>query len=122
MIDTQVDPLVNQTFEPLVDHGLTANLFHPFLADVLRAALHPTGIADDELWSLNVYSDVFPSEECYKAHAGPSQRARTTSDVYVPLSHPFIERLIGSFVEDNKSSIVLNRFAVCQYHQITALI
>jgi hypothetical protein len=36
---------------------------------------------DDELWSLNVYSDVFPSEECHKAHAGPSQRARTALDV-----------------------------------------
>src|ERR1039457_2955266 len=38
--------LVNQTFEPLVSRGLAANLLHPFPADVLRAALHPAGIAD----------------------------------------------------------------------------
>jgi hypothetical protein len=25
---------------------------------------------------------------------------------YVPLSHPFVERLIGTFVEDNKSSVL----------------
>jgi len=25
----------------------------------------------------------------------------------VPLSHPFVERLIGSFVEDNKTSVLL---------------
>src|SRR2546421_7706326 len=30
----------------------------------------------------------------------------------VPLSHPFVERLIGSFVVDNKSSILL-RFPLC---------
>jgi hypothetical protein len=26
---------------------------------------------------------------------------------YTPLSHPFVQRLIGTFVEDNKSSILL---------------
>jgi transposase InsO family protein len=31
---------------------------------------------------------------------------------YVPLSHPFVERLIGTFVEDNKSAVGLNRYAV----------
>ena len=31
---------------------------------------------------------------------------------YVPLSHPFVERLIGSFVEDNKSAVLL-RFPLC---------
>src|ERR1019366_2228920 len=46
VLDTQVDPLVNQTFEPLVIHRLAANILHAFLADVLRAALHPAGIAD----------------------------------------------------------------------------
>jgi hypothetical protein len=25
---------------------------------------------------------------------------------YVPLSHPFVERLIGTFVEDNKSTVL----------------
>ena len=46
VLDTQVEPLVNQTFEPLVGHDLAAKLLHPFSADVLRAALHPAGIAD----------------------------------------------------------------------------
>src|ERR1035437_7722946 len=46
VLDTKVDPLVNQTFEPLVGHGLTAHLLYVFLADVLRAAFHLTGIAD----------------------------------------------------------------------------
>jgi hypothetical protein len=31
---------------------------------------------------------------------------------YVPLSHPFVERLIGTFVEDNKSAILL-RISLC---------
>ena len=31
---------------------------------------------------------------------------------YVPLSHPFVERLIGSFVVHNKSAVGLNRYAV----------
>src|ERR1051326_3648871 len=30
---------------------------------------------------------------------------------HVPLSHPFIERLIGSFVVHNKTSVGLTRFA-----------
>jgi len=46
VLDTQVDPLVHQTFEPLVGHDLAAKLRHPFPADVLRAALHPAGTAD----------------------------------------------------------------------------
>ena len=46
MLDTQVGPLVNQAFEPLVGCDSPAKLLHAFLADVLRAALHPTGIAD----------------------------------------------------------------------------
>ena len=29
MLDTQVDPLVNQTLEPLAGNGLAANLLHP---------------------------------------------------------------------------------------------
>ena len=36
MLNTQVDPLVNQTFEPLVSRGLAANILYPFPADVLR--------------------------------------------------------------------------------------
>jgi hypothetical protein len=31
---------------------------------------------------------------------------------YVPLSHPFVERLIGTFVVLNKSTVERNRFAV----------
>ena len=31
---------------------------------------------------------------------------------YVPLSHPFVERLIGSFVEDNKRTVLL-RIPLC---------
>jgi hypothetical protein len=31
---------------------------------------------------------------------------------YVPLSHPFVERLIGTFVEGNKSAVLL-RFPLC---------
>src|SRR5207244_10157905 len=31
---------------------------------------------------------------------------------YVPLSHPFIERLIGSFVVHNKTAVLL-RFPLC---------
>lgn len=38
------------------------------------------------------------------------QEIKTTP--YVPLSHPFVERLIGTFVLDNKSSILL-RFPLC---------
>jgi hypothetical protein len=30
VLDTQFDPLVNQTFEPLVGHGLTAHLLYVF--------------------------------------------------------------------------------------------
>jgi len=36
VLHTQVDPLVNQTYEPPVGHDLAAKLLHPFLADVLR--------------------------------------------------------------------------------------
>jgi hypothetical protein len=46
VLDTQVDPLVDQASEPLVGCDSAAKLLHAFLADVLRAALHPTGIAD----------------------------------------------------------------------------
>jgi hypothetical protein len=46
VLDTQVDPLLNQTFEPLVSGDLAPKVLHPFSADVLGAALHPSCIAD----------------------------------------------------------------------------
>src|SRR5260370_33048868 len=46
VLDTQVDPPLDQTIEPLVGRGLAANVLHPFRADLLRAALHLTRIAD----------------------------------------------------------------------------
>jgi transposase InsO family protein len=66
---------------------------------------------DDELWSLNVYSDVFPSEECYKAHAGPSQRARSTSDVWgAPRIHGELLKL-GFDVSERSVSRYLHRLS-----------
>src|SRR5882724_13505893 len=38
VLDTQVDPLVNEAFEPLVGGDPAAKFLHAFLADVLRAA------------------------------------------------------------------------------------
>ena len=46
MLDTEVDPLVNQTLEAFVGGNLAANLLHRFLTDVLGAAPHLAGIAD----------------------------------------------------------------------------
>src|ERR1700681_3121286 len=46
VLDTEVDPLVDQAFEPLVVCDPAAKFLYAFLADVLRAALHLTGVAD----------------------------------------------------------------------------
>ena len=46
MLDTEVDPLVDQLFEPLMGRDLAANLLQRFLTYILRAALHPAGIAE----------------------------------------------------------------------------
>jgi hypothetical protein len=93
---------------------------------------HPTAV-----WAAQQIVETFPDDtsprylvrdrdgiygHCFTARVERMGIEQVRTAARCPWQNCFVERIIGTFVVLNKSSIVLNRFAVCQYHQITALI
>src|SRR5215467_9555221 len=101
VLDTQIEPLVNQTFEPLVGGDLAAQLLHPFLAHVFRTTLHATGVADlpvgpDAVWGIFVLA----GERARTHRADFQQRSLDLLQPGLYLLNPFLAHavLISGFI------------------------